>query len=160
MSRIDPPLLRWEGISYQSVCLSDHVDNMWAVGLQRVYSSTTGTKQAGNKEIKEYESLITCVCTDSMRACFTVCWHALRRHSNFRDVWLALVCLWCGFRCSKCWKATLAGCLLLPSARTGRQLCLALGTNLFASGAPNLARWLIDQRRACHCLCVLSLLND
>ena len=41
-------------------------------------------------------NLITCVCTDSMRACFTVCWHALRRHSNLRDVWLALVCLWCG----------------------------------------------------------------
>ena len=43
-------------------------------------------------------NLITCVCTDSMRARFTVCWHALRRHSNLRDVWLALalVCLWCG----------------------------------------------------------------
>ena len=109
-----------------------------------------------NKEIKEYESLITCVCTDSMRACFTVCWHALRRHSNFRDVWLALVCLWCGFRCSKCWKATLAACMLLPSARTARKLCLARMTRLFASGAPNPARCLIDQRRACHCS-VLSL---
>ena len=113
-----------------------------------------------NKEIKEYESLITCVCTDTMRACFTVCWHALRRHSNLRDVWLALVCLWCG----------LFQVLKVLEGHTGEVYAVAVsadGSKIVSGSSDNTVRiWSAESGQVPHrsapCLPLLcvSLLTD